>query len=66
MIQYYYHYQKKEVNMRPTQDMKRLTISIDDKTLKVLAKIAEAYTASRSQVIRRLIHEESKRLSKLD
>jgi predicted transcriptional regulator len=46
--------------------MKKLTISVDDEILELLAELAKVTKASRSQVVRRLVLEESKRNKKVD
>ena len=44
--------------------MKRITITIDDETLEILRNISHDNRTSMSQMIRRLVLEESKRNNK--
>ena len=41
--------------------MKKITLSVDEEILELLAELAKKSKASRSQVFRRLVLEESKR-----
>jgi Fe-S cluster assembly iron-binding protein IscA len=46
-------------------EMKKMTISIDEKTLKILGKMAIDYSTNKSQLIRRLVLDESKRIKEM-